>query len=224
MLSVIIPVLKNVEYTENLFKDISNNVVLPDELLLIDNSEDDSYDNLVEEYKEKINIIHMKQEKNLGVNGSWNFGIEKSKNNLVSILNNDLLVNKFFFKKIIETMENEKVGICVPETIKDMNDYLFYNHVDEPVTLRGIRKRQGWAFTINKIVVDKCGYIPCDKIKTFYGDDFLFNCTRSLGLRTPKITNNIIFHYENATLKKYFGDFKQELIREKNNWEEGDLK
>lgn len=213
MISVVIPVLDNHNYTRDLLHDISLNEIKPDEIIIIDNGSKESYEDMIKILRNStINYIRFNE--NRGVNAAWNLGIMLAKNSLVTILNNDILLNRYFFKKILQTMEDPFVGICVPNTLKESR----FNDSDVAVSVKDLGKREGWAFTIRKEIVNKCGYIP-DKLKIFCGDDFLFGSSKRLGFRNVKMTNNYIFHYGSVTVKQY--DIDRSILKsEKICWEQ----
>ena len=150
-----------------------------------------SYKNL------KINYIRF--DENIGVNAAWNVGIMTAKTKYISILNNDILINNYFFKRINETISDDNVGFCVPNTISDM--YYAMTCKYEPVKLSPCNKREGWAFTIKKDIVEKLGYIPKELNRTC-GDDYIFYCAKKLNYKTVKMENNYIFHYGSVTTVK----------------------
>ena len=198
MISAVIPVLNNIIFTETLLSNISENVVLPTEIILIDNRSDDDYVGLAKKYQH-LNIRYFKYNTNVGVNAAWNLGIKCSRYNLVSILNNDILINKYFFKKIIDTMNDDTIGICVPNTIKDKE---FFNEDDQPNIINiGDHVREGWAFTLRKNILLKYGPIS-NNLRMFYGDDYLFLASLKSGYRNVRILNNIIFHFGSITVNQ----------------------
>ncbi|HRR48550.1 MAG TPA: glycosyltransferase [Bacteroidales bacterium] len=211
MITVIIPVLNNINYTDDLFLNIKENTISPSEIVLIDNGSKDNYKDLIKKYND-LNIKYVRNETNIGVNGAWNMGIEMSNYPLLTILNNDIIINRFFFQKIIKTMEDVSIGLCVPNTIKNKN------FVDENVLpkIANLERREGWAFTIRKEIVTKIGYIP-DSLKTFCGDDYLFMASKKAGFKNVKILNSNIFHVISATLK-YDQAWKDRLKQEKSIW------
>ena len=213
MISVVIPVLNNHNYTRELLTDIFMNVVKPDDIIIIDNGSEESYEDMIRILRNPtINYIRFSE--NRGVNAAWNLGIMLAKNELVTVLNNDILLNMYFFKKILETMQDPFVGICVPATLKEAK---FYDK-DESVKIRDLARREGWAFTIRKNIVNKCGYIP-DKLKIFCGDDFLFDSSTKIGFRNVKMLNNHVFHYGSVTVKQY--DLERTMLKaEKICWEQ----
>lgn len=200
MLSVIVPVLNEIEITDDFLASVHANTARPDEIILIDNGSTDDIRSLAEKYPD-LNINYVRNENNVGVNEAWNQGVRLAKNPLISILNNDILLNEFFFAKVIETMADPEVGMCVPHTV-------YMNVVegkDEPVSLQEMKSRQGWAFTIRKsIITEHDNFIPSDKIKIWCGDDYLFECAGELGYARMVMTNNTVFHHVSKTLNKEF--------------------
>lgn len=213
MISVVIPVLDNHNYTRDLLNDIFANTTKPSEIIIIDNGSKESYEDMIRILRNPtINYIRFNE--NRGVNAAWNLGIMLAKNDLVTVLNNDILLNLFFFKKVLKTMEDPFIGICVPNTLKDAQ----FRDKDEEPKVKDLGKREGWAFTIRKEIVSKCGYIP-DKLKIFCGDDFLFDASRKIGFRNVKMMNNYIFHYGSVTVKQY--DPARSILKcEKLCWEQ----
>lgn len=198
MITVVLPVLNQYKLTSDLLNCISKNEEKPEEIILIDNGSIEPINKLVTAHK-NLNIRYIRFDENIGVNPAWNLGIMKSKTPVVSILNNDLLINNYFFKRIKETMNDKDIGVCVPNTISDM--YYAMTCKYEPVKIGPCNKREGWAFTIKKDIIDKFGYIPKELNRT-YGDDYIFHCARKLNYRTVKMENNYIFHYGSITTIK----------------------
>ncbi|MCK5237065.1 MAG: hypothetical protein KAR06_08775, partial [Deltaproteobacteria bacterium] len=103
------------------------------------------------------------------------------------------------------------VGMCVPITVtRDAPPSL-----DEPVALRDMTRREGWAFTIRRdIVADNP--IPTE-LKIWYGDDFLYTLAGNRGYDRVMMVNNPVFHYGSVTMNKEFppgSPRRQELVDE----------
>lgn len=207
MITVVLPVLNQYKLTNDLLNCISKNEEKPKEIILIDNGSTEPINELVNSHK-NLNIKYIRFNENVGVNPAWNLGIMKSKTHIVSILNNDLLINNYFFKRIKETMIDTNIGVCVPNTISDM--YYAMTCKYEPVKIAPCNKREGWAFTIKKDIIEKFGYIPKELNRT-YGDDYIFHCARKLNYRTVKMENNYIFHYGSITTVKELKDKGKEF-------------
>ena len=217
MITAVILVLNQYKLTNDLLNCISKNEYIPQEIILIDNGSVEPISRLSTLYN-NLKIKYIRFDENIGVNPAWNLGIMKAKTPYVSILNNDLLVNNYFFKRINETMSDDSIGICVPKTISDMYYAMMCKY--EPVKLSPCNKREGWAFTIKKDIVEKLGYIPKELNRT-YGDDYIFYCAKKLSYKIVKMENNYVFHYGSITtvkeLKEKGKDFPNKNI-EKEIW------
>ena len=214
MITVVVPVYNNMKITDEFLSRVCKNTVLPTEIILIDNGSTCKYFKLVRKYKQ-LNITHIRKKTNEGVNSAWNDGIRLCKTPYLSILNDDILLNKYFFQKVIDSMSDPKIGIVVPLTVKSKKT--IEKSSDVPVVLKKIKKREGWAFTIRKSVADQFDPIPKD-LKTYCGDDYLFYNVRGLGYKIVKMSNNFIFHYGSVTVLKVWSDKKTSRKKEKEIW------
>lgn len=89
--SIIMPVLNNLSYTEKAINSIEKNTMNEYELIIIDNASTDGTEEYLKQKSEendKIKIIS--NEKNLGVSKSWNLGVSLSEYDIVCIVNNDI--------------------------------------------------------------------------------------------------------------------------------------
>ena len=219
MISVVIPVLNQLFLTNKLLDYISNNTVKPVEIFLIDNNSTEDIQIVVSSHPD-LNIIYMKQKRNIGVNAAWNIGIQLAKGNFLSILNNDIIIPKFFFEYIEELMTRRlEVGICVPNTIDDKMFVLTTENYSYVKTVP-LGKREGWAFTIRTSIARNFYPIPID-LKLFFGDDYLFEKTRELKNTVVKMITNPIYHYGSVTLSETLGDLRtlKSLKDEREIWE-----
>lgn len=185
-LTAIIPVIKD-KFLGPLLENIRANHEKPFEIIVIDNG-----NGIAKKTCKKFSdlpIKYLKQKTNLGVNGSWNLGIEQAKTELVSVLNDDIIIPPQFFETIVDTFQTyPNTGIVVPQTISDQRRVV---EIFRPATVQSFTQREGWAFTIRKDVTEP---IPVS-LHTFYGDDFLINLVRDKGLWSLKVTNLPIYHY-----------------------------
>lgn len=205
MITVVVPVLNQMQITDKFLGYIAENVVLPEEIILIDNGSTERIGRLVKKYGKfgKLKMLRfIRHEKNTGVNAAWNEGIKLARTPLISILNNDIILNKYFFKKIIEASQvSEKYGIFCATSAKKIGQVAKSD--DVKVEIANMGKREGWAFTIRKEITDRLPPIPPD-LRTYCGDDFLYYGTRTvLGFQAVRITNNYIFHLGGRTIRSY---------------------
>jgi GT2 family glycosyltransferase len=219
MQTVIVPVFNLAQKTNDLLDSISNNEYKPNEIIIIDNGSIEDIYSLVKSHSD-LNINYIRLEENIGVNPAWNLGIKESKNDLLSILNNDIIVNKHFFRSISDTMKNPKIGVCIPTTtnaIDDIEEVKKDMTYESPIIEEFTGFLGGWSFTIRKEIINICGYIP-DTLRTFAGDNFLFDCCDILKYDRVKIVNNKIFHHYHATLSEFNMDSHELRVKENKEW------
>lgn len=211
MISVVLPVFNNINLTKDCLDSIVKNDVKPDEIIIIDDASTDDYYSLLSEYDGKLNIFLKRNEENVGVNETWNQGFSISKNPYITVLNNDVILNPLFFKKVLYVMDNFKdVGICVPYLHRGNPKII--PAIDEDPILEDEKYIMGWAYTIRREIVDIAGKIP-PVLRIFQGDAFLFLWAKKLGFSVRKIVNNKVFHYGSKTVKmdeKWFETFQKE--------------
>lgn len=223
MISIIIPVLGKGELTRKCLKSIEFGHVQLNEIILIDNgSPEDEYKEITNEFS-SLNIKYIRHEENIGVNYAWNEGVSISnkENPYVCFLNNDVILNKYFFYKIFRCMEDPTVGICIPirsrrnanvEGSLDQDNLL-----EDPIVINSVYI-EGWAYTIRRSLLEYIGSISED-FKTFMGDTYYFEATKILGYKVVQITNNSAIHLGCQTVDSLFGDRgrKQHII-ENGRW------
>jgi GT2 family glycosyltransferase len=207
-ISVVVPVISD-NYLWSLLNDIHHNDVLPAEIIVIDNSETNIAEITAHSFP-SLPIRYIPQEHNLGVNASWNLGLRLAKRKLVSVLNDDLVLPRCFFR-LVEMVFNrwQNVGIAVPFTVgpklTNGNPAPWKIGVPSEIrdapsplspTLAHLANREGWAFTIRKQLFDP---VP-KELFTFCGDDWFFRCSKKRGYRAVKIANCRIYHYVGVSL------------------------
>ncbi len=112
--SIVIPTYNNWNLTANCLKSIykvKNKTNF--ELLIIDNgSTDETVKGLKEFSNRHKNIKVILNENNLGFAKANNIGAKAAKNNLLLFLNNDTVVTDYWLDELVNTSDNEKVGIA----------------------------------------------------------------------------------------------------------------
>lgn len=113
IVSILIPIYNNIEYTINCLYSLSINIVnIPYEIIIInDNSTDDS-----QEYLSKIkNLKMINNTVNQGFLKNINLGIQKSDSEFILIFNNDILVFPNFLEKLFDVFNTQKnIGAVGP--------------------------------------------------------------------------------------------------------------
>lgn len=205
MFSIVIPTMqKNVKVLSMLLDELISNKYVG-EIIIIDNSL------LGIKYKsDKLKVITPK--KNLYVNPAWNIGVEKAKYEFVGILNDDLIFPKKFLGTVYEFLKKQSnIGYIGLDTIPKTNDENFLDYPkDTELVFNNIDTRPlcwGSAFFFKKSIYTK---IP-EKLKVWYGDDFLFNKSLDNGLKNYSTSNSKIIHLHSFTSdRKEFDKIKHQ--------------
>jgi len=209
---VIIPVV-NPDMMEKLLKSISANTLLPKRVILIDNTKLP----LAEIFKYIPNngvIVEVYYSKTNLVNESLNLGITKlSKDcDYVSFLNDDIVLTDCFFQRNVEVFQNKLCGVACPHTVHSIDELK-----KGRINIEMMNRREGWAFSIKKKLLDKIPPFPAKRIATFHFDDwFWFHLIKEQKMYWFKDRGNVIFHHVGSSVAKL--GFKNHKKRERNEF------
>jgi len=108
MITIIIPVFNNIDYTKECIKSIYKNTDLNSfKLLIIDNASTDGTENYLLELKSIYNNFEfIKNDKNLGFAKACNLAVENSNTEKILFLNNDTVVTPNWLKILNNELEN----------------------------------------------------------------------------------------------------------------------
>ena len=186
-ISVVIPVIKT-EFLPVLLDKIKDNTVRPDEILVVANDNQKEIKAICNKFR-AMRVRCLMQDKNIGVNASWNLGLDTARNDIVCFLNDDVAINNYFFDLLTETFrQSSQIGYVVPSTVLTTEAQIVEG-ADKPI-FSHLQHREGWAFAIRKNDIKP---IP-GELMTFFGDDWFYNQTVEMGLWPIKILNNRIYH------------------------------
>lgn len=202
-----IMLVTQVDLAKELIKDIKNNSTCPSELIIIDNSK-------IGISPEEIGYIFsgtccdLKYERNAPprpLNASWmqSFNMVSKDAELVTVLNDDLIMNTRFFFELNRLMSviPERYVVACPNTVEDKNE-VFKEICTRKNEYEIMRKREGWAFTMRKYFMDMVVKEPIPEIlKTFCGDDWIWLHSSQRKLEWVKMPQNYIYHYVGKTIK-----------------------
>lgn len=205
--SVIIPVV-NINLVKRLLDSIAGNTVLPYKILIIDNS----MNKTVFPTYGGLSIEVFDSGRCMGVNESWNLGISRiDKCDYAAILNDDIVLGKYFFENNIDTFEcYPNCGAVCPETVNDIN-MMKDSKVDRVLIMT---KREGWAMSFRWEVLKQIPPIP-DHLKTFCGDDWYWLHSYLKNKQYwLKNMGNVIYHEVGVSVLKL--GLRDQLRHEKN--------
>lgn len=138
--SVVIPTKNRFEDLKKIIRSILHQNLIPNELLIIDQSEinhSKSFDKII---KNQIYLRYFHEKKIKGLTEAKNFSLKYVKNEIIFFLEDDIILKKNFFKNIIEIFENNPkiLGICgILIKEKKMN---FFSKIYNLIFLNGIFK------------------------------------------------------------------------------------
>lgn len=216
-IEVIIPVIRP-NLILNLLDTIKNNTILPNGVFLIDNIPDRCLFDLVKDYMDHIpNLGVGRPHRTMSVNQSWCWGFDVLDTaDVYTVLNDDILLNKYFFEMLIETLQNSEIQIACPNTI-------IPHHIAGKVRRRGVPEdiqsttpspnrhshlkcREGWAYSIRRPFLESIPPIP-DSLVWFCGDDWLWHWSVQREVYWFLMRDNWIWHQVGGSLSEW--DTKQ---------------
>jgi GT2 family glycosyltransferase len=201
--SIIIPVLNQLEYTKMCLESIYNNSTPGTyEIIVVDNG---STDGTAAWLKGKKNIIVIKNRKNIGVAAAWNQGIKKSRYDYVCIINNDLILSAGWLDALTNFyMTKKDAGVVSPGTREGILDYNFEKYAASYImAMKNHYEREifGWCMLIKKDRFEKAGLFD-EVFKVGVGEDRDFYRRLKEHGFTSYITGSaFVHHFRSATLK-----------------------
>jgi GT2 family glycosyltransferase len=190
------------EYTKKTLETI--NLPESDALLLIDNGSSDGTSEFIEKYQSRNNLFRLKFGQNLGVAGAWNkaldVGFEQMKADVIILLNNDILINPFTIKRIIEDLQMPGVGlVSACDISKKCADEKEFFETSGIVDDKYIEAPQFSCFGINKNCFEKVGYFDEAFYPAYFEDNDYHYRMRLTGLKALCNQGNFYFHYGSRT-------------------------
>ena len=175
MISVIVITYNRKNELKECIESILNQTIIPDEIIIVDNSSNDGTDKLF--LSGEINhptIKYYKLDKNLGVAGGRNYGISKSNGDILLFLDDDAVIEpeNAFEKVIAKFKEDPSLGVLAFKIINYYTKKIMseeFPHKDkslDPDKEFETTYFIGAGHAIKKEVFDKCGLYPDDY---FYG-------------------------------------------------------
>ncbi len=115
LVAVVIVAWNNYDDTEECIESIQNQRFVETQIFLVDNgSKIEPLDHLIDKYPE---INYIRSEKNLGFAAGYNLGLHealKTNSEYLLIVNNDTKSDSLMLKSLVETFEDESIGLAAP--------------------------------------------------------------------------------------------------------------
>lgn len=201
-ISVTIPVVGNLEYTEICMKSLLEHSTLVDEVILIENStEGETAKWALENYGKKISLKIVYTGEMLGVAESWDIGIKMAKNNIVVVSNNDIdfCDNEWDRKLLEQWSEYENIACFSPWPVSTKDQRLAVHNAP----LDGLA---GCCFAIKKDMIERTDnfktkgmYIDRGFKRAYWEDADLLVQIRQAGMESAVTPYTRVIHFENKT-------------------------
>ena len=107
--SIIILNWNNQDVIENCLQSALSQSYAQCEIILVDNGSTDDSPEIIQKYKDKIQII--KNKKNLGFAQGVNIGIQHSKGEFIALLNSDAVADAAWIEKMVQAIKTSSAGM-----------------------------------------------------------------------------------------------------------------
>jgi UDP-Gal:alpha-D-GlcNAc-diphosphoundecaprenol beta-1,3-galactosyltransferase len=124
MFSVLMSVYnkEQAEYLHNALKSIDKNTARPDEVVLVEDGPlNNELYHVIEEFRKTLNIISVKNEKNMGLGYSLNKGIVLCKNEIVARCDSDDVNKRYRFEYQLKVFESDKDMAIISGWVQEFN-------------------------------------------------------------------------------------------------------
>ena len=106
-ISICIPAYKRIHYLKRLMSSIENQSYTNYEVIISDDSNDHSVEELLKEYKGKLEVKYFKNEKALGTPANWNHAISKATGQWIKLMHDDdWFANEYSLEKFASATKN----------------------------------------------------------------------------------------------------------------------
>lgn len=220
LVTVIIPVYNGGNKISNVLKDILNQTYSNLEIIVINDGSKDNTKEVCEKYAKQDERIYIINKENGGVSEARNFGLNKSRGQLICFADADDSINSTWIEELVKALEDtdadlamcgyEKRNIISKETIVVGKDGVW----NRDIALEECMDTLG-GFLWNKIF--KKEIIMQNKMK-FYTDvfeceDLLFVCEYIMKIKKVVSISNVLYFYDVSLGNKRTKEQKQSRLR-----------
>ena len=218
VISVIVPT-RNQKLFDTMVNSILRNIIKPDELIILDNTEDGGItvsDSLMLGMR-----VRLKRCSGLSVNHMWNAGISicpyRSEYDVICLLNDDIVLSPFYFDAAQALLSSHSTASTfIPKTsTKSVTDIQINSIIGHGESSRAMR-REGWAMAFRASVLKSISQIPHDHIPTFCGDDWFWYHTHKEGYKWITSSECLCYHVVSSTVRPL--GYMKKLKTEKNEF------
>lgn len=223
LISIVIPVLNQIELTKRCLESIEAHTQRPYELILVDNgSTEDLAGAIATQKPARGRIVLMRNERNEGFAFAVNQGLARATGSVVVVLNNDTRVTPEWATRSIALLNaHPRIGAVGPMTNRASGPQVLSGvGYDVEAPERGLdafaRKRAlehagsfvllarlvGLCMVVKRELLDRIGgFDPCFGLGNFEDDDFSLRAMRA-GFRLAVACDVFVHHHGSATFRE----------------------
>jgi GT2 family glycosyltransferase len=195
-LKILVINLDNIDFTKQCLIDLNNQKSKDFEVVLVDQN---STEVGTKEFLDSLNYDNLeivRNPENYPLHHVWNWFAKTYQNEYLCFLNNDVELSTNFAESIIQVFEKEPyVGLVVHSS--NHPDYFTESQELKYEIVKPFVNLQGWDFSLRNVLYPE---IP-EYLKTYCGDDYIFNFIYEKGFNLAYILNSPIIHYEGQSKK-----------------------
>ena len=155
MISVIIPVYNVEEYLERCIDSVIAQSYRDIEIILVDDGSVDSSGIICDKYKEKDNRIKVVHQKNSGMSGARNTGLEYACGEYVYFLDSDDIIHPECLKIHLETLLKNNADMTVAQFVRFRDESeINFQEINEDLSLTGLISNQIEEFNEEEVKVE----------------------------------------------------------------------
>lgn len=213
-ISVCIPAYKNGDFLKRCLDSLISQRFTDFEVILSDDSPDDSVQQIAEEYKKDLSIVYFKNDPSLGTPANWNFAMQHARGGYIKLMHDDdWLADKDALQKFYDCLEENpgvdfcfsaffnvqlKTGKTNPVFCSSISRYLLKkdrynlfkrNFIGPPSVVFQRNNRTDWYDAHFKWLVDFEGYIRFLNGKN--GFVYISECLVNIGLSGEQVTSSV---------------------------------
>lgn len=132
-ISIALCTYNGAKYLEEQLKSLAEQTLKADEIIICDDNSSDNTVNIVNRYKDNLNIKLTVNKTNLGVTKNFEQAISLCSGDIIFLCDQDDVWDKNKIKIMAEKMQDEKIGFCccdgiiTDENLKQIADYTLWN-------------------------------------------------------------------------------------------------
>jgi glycosyltransferase involved in cell wall biosynthesis len=196
MLSVVMPLLNNLEFTRQAVSSLTTCTKEPLELIFVDDCSTDGTREYIQKYEFANKKVHLNASPS-GVTKNWNKGIQLATGEFLAIVNNDIVFTDSWDVPLIRALR-EGAWIASPYHTR------YGLPVDFPKGSERISNGfpiLGSCFSMRRDLFDKIGLFP-EELVLWYNDTWIVQTVSAHGGSMLECRDSYVHHYYSKTISQ----------------------